>query len=82
MPSTCIRIDEQSLAVLRELAREERQPMQAVLNQAIESYRRQKFLEQANADFAALRGDSAAWAEEQQDRELWDQALEDGLERG
>jgi hypothetical protein len=81
VPSTSIRINEQALAVLRELSRKERQPMQAVLNQAIESYRRQKFLQQANAAFAALQSDPAAWSEEQREREIWDQAVEDGLER-
>ncbi len=56
--------------------------MQTVLNEAIDSYRRQKFLEEANAAFAALRSDPEAWREEQQERDLWDLAGEDGLERG
>ncbi len=81
MPSTSIRIDEQALTVLRELARKEHQSMQAVLNQAIESYRRQKFLEQANAAFAALQSDPAAWSDEQREREIWDETIGDGLER-
>jgi hypothetical protein len=57
------------------------QLMQTVLNEAIDSYRRQKFLEEANAAFA-LRSDPEAWREEQQERDLWDLAGEDGLERG
>jgi predicted transcriptional regulator len=81
MPSTSIRIDQHALAVLRELARKERQPMQTVLTEAIDSYRRKKFLEEANAAFAVLRNDPEAWKEEQQEREIWDQANKDGLER-
>jgi hypothetical protein len=81
MPSTSIRIDERALAVLRELARKQGQPLQTVLKEAIDSYRREKFLEEANAAFAALRSDPEAWREEQQERELWDRAGEDGLER-
>lgn len=81
MPSTSIRIDEQALAVLRELARRQRQPVQTVLKQAIDSYRREKFLEEANAAFAALRSNPEAWDEEQQERDLWDQTAGDGLER-
>lgn len=81
MPSTSIRIDEQALAVLRELARRQRQPVQTVLKQAIDSYRREKFLEEANAAFAALRNNREAWTEEQQERDLWDLASGDGLER-
>ena len=81
MPSTSIRIDEQALTVLRELARRQRQPVQTVLKKAIDSYRREKFLEEANAAFAALRSNPEAWSEEQQERDLWDQTAADGLER-
>jgi len=81
MPSTSIRIDEHALGVLRELAREQRRPMQTVLREAIDSYRRQKFLEEANAAFAALRGDREARGEEEQEREIWDRTAGDGLEQ-
>jgi mRNA interferase MazF len=54
MPSTSVRIDEHALAVLRELAKKQRQPMQIVLTEAIESYRRHQFLEDANAAFCRL----------------------------
>jgi predicted transcriptional regulator len=81
MPSTSIRIDEQALAVLRELARRQQQTVQAVLRQAIDNYRREKFLEEANTAFAALRNNADAWSEELQERDLWDRTLADGLER-
>jgi hypothetical protein len=48
---------------------------------AIDSYRREKFLEKANAAFAALRGNPEAWSEEQQERGLWDRTTGDGLQR-
>ena len=54
--------------------------MQTVLKRAIDSYRREKFLEAANEAFAALRDDPDAWSEEQDERSLWDQASGDGLE--
>lgn len=81
MRSTSIRIDERAAAVLRELAQKQHKSMQAILNQAIESYRRQRFLEEANAAFAALRQNPEAWHEEQQERACWDRAVSDGLER-
>jgi predicted transcriptional regulator len=80
MASTSIRIDEEALATLRELAKRQRQPVQTVLRQAIDHYRREKFLEEANAAFAALKGNPNAWAEEQQERELWDRTAGDGEE--
>lgn len=81
MPGTSIRIEEQALAVLRELARRQGQPVQAVLKQAIDSYRREKFLEEANAAFAVLRSNLEAWSEEQRERDDWDRTAGDGLER-
>lgn len=80
MPSTSIRIDEQALAALRDLARKERQPLQAVLKAAIDSYRREKFLKEANVAFAELRSNPQAWGEEQKERDLWDRTSVDGLE--
>ncbi len=53
--------------------------MQAVLDEAIERYRRERFLHAANTDFAALKGDSKAWKEELRERELWEHTLADGL---
>ena len=81
MPSTSIRIEQRALAVLRDLARRQRQPVQAVLKQAIDSYRREKFLEEANVAFARLRSDPEAWSNEQQERDLWERSNGDGLER-
>ncbi len=53
--------------------------MQAVLDKAIERYRREKFLRDANADFAALKRNRRAWKEELKERELWEHTLSDGL---
>jgi len=53
--------------------------MQAVLEEAIERYRRERFLHAANADFAALKKSPKAWTEELRERELWEHTLADGL---
>ena len=81
MPSANVRISSESRDTLRRLAREEREPMQAILDKAIERYRREKFLRDANADYAALRKNARAWKEELKERELWEQTLSDGLEK-
>ncbi len=54
--------------------------MQAILDEAVETYRRQCFLERANAAFAALRNDPNAWQEELEERAAWDITLTDDLE--
>jgi len=53
--------------------------MQEILETAIEAYRRQRFLEDCNSAFAALRRNPKAWAEEQEERNTWNATLSDGL---
>jgi hypothetical protein len=52
--------------------------MQSKLAKVAERYRRMRFLEDANADFAALRERSKDWQEELAEREAWDSTLSDG----
>jgi predicted transcriptional regulator len=80
MATANIRISSQGREMLRELARKERQPMGAILERALEKYRRASFLEEANAAYAALRSDRKGWADELAERKLWDSAGADGLE--
>ena len=80
MASATVKIDAATYAKLRETAAETGRPMIEVLAKAVESYRRQTFLEALNGDFAALRADPEAWKEESAERAAWDEALADGLE--
>ncbi len=79
MGTTTIRITGETHARLRELAAQEGATLQAVLDRAVEAYRRQCFLDGLADDFARLRANPEAWAEEQAEREVWDSALADGL---
>ena len=74
-----IRISPQARAILRQLAKHEGKSMQSVLDDAIERYRRDRFLDEVNAAYAALRSDPKAWKEEAAERALWDRTLADGL---
>lgn len=74
MASTTVRISIQTKKTVKKLAAQTGRKMQAVLDEAVELYRRQRFLEEANAAFANLRADAEAWSEEQQERALWDTA--------
>jgi hypothetical protein len=80
MASGTVRISEKSRNTLRELAANSGDSMQAVLDRAIEEYRRRLFMEAANADYAALRQDPEAWAEVLKERAEWDATLMDGLD--
>jgi hypothetical protein len=55
--------------------------MHASPGKAVEAYRRQRFLEESNRAFAALRTDPETWKTEQAEREAWDMTLADGLEQ-
>lgn len=79
MPSTTVRISETARETLRDLAARTGESMQDILERAVEEYRRQRFLEDLNAGFAALRNDPEAWREELEEREEWDRTLTDGL---
>lgn len=80
MAGVTVKINAETYAKLKETVAETGQPMIEVLAQAVESYRRQTFLEGLNADFAALRGDEQAWAEEQSERAAWDATMADDLQ--
>lgn len=79
MPVT--RISEEALNILKEIACLTGESRQEILLKALETYKRQRFLEKANAAFAALRADSEEWELEQEERKLWDVTMNDGLDR-
>jgi len=79
MASATVRIGTRSKETLRKLAAQTGRKMQTVLDEAVEAYRHQLFLEEANAAFAALHEDPEAWAAEQEERAVWDATSADGL---
>lgn len=78
--SVNVRVTKHTHRQLATLAKENGLSMQTILDQAVEAYRRQSFLTALNDDFAALKAQPEEWAEEQEERKLWDQTLMDGLE--
>jgi hypothetical protein len=76
---TTVRIREEARRVLRDLSRAEGRPMSTILEDAIEVYRRQRFLEGVNAGYAALRRDARGWAALTEELDGLDATLGDGL---
>ena len=62
--SATVRINPESHRKLKTLAEELGESMPTVLEQAIESLRRERFLEQASRAYGELRSDKKAWAAE------------------
>jgi hypothetical protein len=81
MGQIMVRINMQTHQTLREIAKAEHRSMQAVLEVAVEEYRRRCLLEDANAAYARLRNDPVVWQEIQAERAEWE-ALSDGLPEG
>jgi len=75
-----VRISESTHAALSSLAAEGGVSMQAVLDKAVEEYRRRLFWERVEAAAGDLRKDSSAWQEELAERRAWEATLADGLE--
>lgn len=80
MASTTVRISLEAKGALQKLSAHTGKKMQEILGEAVESYRRQLFLEKANAAFAALQADSEAWVGEEEERTAWEATLTDGAE--
>ncbi|MCC6444524.1 MAG: toxin-antitoxin system protein [Armatimonadetes bacterium] len=80
MSSTLVRVSRESHSILKKLTGRTGESMQAILDKAIEVYRRQLFLEETHAAYALLKEDTAVWASVQAERELWDATLSDGLD--
>ena len=73
-----IRISPRSQVTLRELARREGKPMQTVLDEAIEQYRRDAFFRELNESYLRLQTGREAWKDELVERQEWDTTLMDG----
>src|SRR5688500_545043 len=75
-----VRISRTTDTKLQRLSEETSLPVAAIIDAAVEEYRRQRIFDQANEAYRALRADPDAWAAELEERRLWDATLMDGLE--
>ncbi len=80
METGVVRINEEAKQRLRLLAEETGESMSSVLEKAIETYRRKRFLESVNEAYRSLRKDKKGWASLQEERARWDRASMDGLD--
>lgn len=80
MTTVTVPISEASHKILLEIASHGGESIHALLDKAIEEFRRSRLLDETNAAFAALRSDEAAWQEELAERRDWDVTLADGLD--
>jgi predicted transcriptional regulator len=79
MPTATVRISPETRSLLKEISNREKRSIQAILDTAVEEYRRRRFLQEANQAYARLREDAPAWEDELQERRHWDHTLADDL---
>ena len=77
--STTIRIPTEMHEELRGFAEEEHSTLTGVLVEALELYRRERFLARVNAGYSLLREEPAAWKDHLAERKAWDSTLADGV---
>jgi len=80
MVGEMVRIPVDTRIALKELADQTGLPVQTLVAEAVEAFRRQRLLELTNAAYAALRDDPEAWKEELAERAEWDGVLADGID--
>jgi hypothetical protein len=78
MSSSTVRISKESSIILKEIATRERKSLQAILDKAIEEYRRHRFLQEANKAYSVLKENSKNWKAEMEERNQWETTLSDG----
>ncbi len=74
-----MRVSYETRAMVDELAKQLGLPLQTVVAQAVEAYRRQLIIEEANAAYARLRADSDAARIFDDEHAVFEAALGDGL---
>ena len=79
--TTTVRISRESHDLVQELAAREGTSLQDVLSRALETYRRDRFLDSVNEGYRALREDPKAWNAVREETAAWDATLEDGFDR-
>ena len=77
--ATTVRVEDDLHTTLREIARAEHRPIGRVIEDAVQHYRKEKFWQGVQEDFARLRAHPASWRDYQDEIAVWDATAVDGL---
>ena len=80
MSTSQVRIRPEDKAILDEYAKEFGLSLTAALSEILKQYRKQRFFKQVSTDYARLKEDPKEWKEFQDEMELLDDTLMDGLD--
>jgi predicted DNA-binding protein len=79
MGTTTIRVSLETRELINQLSQSAGLSMQEVVAEALDIYRRQQVLREANAGYARVREQKALLEELHAEEKEWDQTLADGL---
>ena len=80
MASTTVRVSAETHELLRKLAAATGEPLQRVLERAVENYRREQFFAEVDAAYEQLQADPVAWKDYLAEQAELEGTLADGLD--
>jgi hypothetical protein len=80
MAQSTVNLTDSTHRVLQALSAQTGKSIPEILAKAVEEYRRKVFFEGLDRDYAALKADPEAWAEELQERQLFANTLMDAID--
>lgn len=81
MKTQIVRISSETHSRLKAMASASGETIGEILAKAVDVYRRKMVLNDSNRAFARLKERKELWKDEQNEREEWETALADGLEK-
>lgn len=78
--TSTVRLSARTYARLRGLAEASGRPMSSVVEEALDRYEVDRFFDDLDTAYRELRATPRAWHEEQTERALLEQTLQDGLD--
>ena len=81
MKTQIVRISSETHSRLKAMALASGETIGEILAKAVDAYRREMLLNDANRAFARLKEREELWKDEQKEREEWETALADGLDK-
>ena len=82
MKSQIVRISSETHLRLKAMAAASGETIVEILSKAVDAYRREMLLKDANIAFAKLKENEKLWKDEKNEREEWGTTLTDGLDKG
>ena len=80
MTTSSIDITDSTRDLLQAMSRQTGRTIPEILEKAVEEYRRKIFFEGLDQDYTVLKADPEAWAQELEERKLFENTLMDGLD--